>query len=169
MTAATDRGTRIAGRHVLFALLAFFGVMFLVNAIFVYFAISTFNGVETGDAYRQGLAYNSRIADEDAVRSRGWRGKMNLEPSGNLTLSLTDKYGSAVPGLFVRAKLGRPATDKFDQAMTLQEVAPGNYQAPAGPLAKGNWVVAIEAEQERSTGRFIAYRMKERIWLSPSK
>ena len=44
---------RIEGRHVLLALLGFFGFMLLANGIFLYYAVGTFNGFETTDAYRK--------------------------------------------------------------------------------------------------------------------
>ena len=51
----------IKGKHVLFAMLSFFGVILVVNGVFTYFALSTFTGVSTDDAYRRGRAYNQTI------------------------------------------------------------------------------------------------------------
>ena len=44
----------IAGRHVLSALIAFFGVMFIANGFLVYYAVSTFSGGERPNPYRSG-------------------------------------------------------------------------------------------------------------------
>jgi nitrogen fixation protein FixH len=44
---APRRPRKLTGRHVLLGLVAFFGVVFAVNAVLVRAAISTFGGVET--------------------------------------------------------------------------------------------------------------------------
>jgi len=61
----------IEGRHVLMALIGFFGVMFLVNGIFVYFAVATFSGGDTSDPYRKGLHYNETLQAADRQAERG--------------------------------------------------------------------------------------------------
>ena len=43
------------------ACIAFFGVMVLVNAIFLYLAVSTFSGGDASNAYRKGLHYNETV------------------------------------------------------------------------------------------------------------
>lgn len=61
----------IDGRHVLLGLVAFFGVMFVVNAIFVYFAVATFSGGDTSNPYQKGLHYDQMLeADECGLDTR---------------------------------------------------------------------------------------------------
>lgn len=160
-------GRKLTGRHVLFAFLAFFGVIIAVNVVMVYSALSTFNGIETPDAYRKGLAYNQTLAEEASQASLGWSGKLELSADRKLRLTLTDKAGQPVPGLAVSAKLGRPATDREDEALQLAEVSPGLYEAAAGKVAAGNWVVALEAGSPASGDQSVVFRMKERLYLKP--
>ena len=57
------RKTReLTGRHVLFCLLGFFGVVFAVNAVLVKAATSTFGGVETSSSYKAGLMFEQDVA-----------------------------------------------------------------------------------------------------------
>lgn len=51
------------GRIVLWALLAFFGVLASVNAFFVYTAVTTNTGVVTENAYEKGLRYNEILKE----------------------------------------------------------------------------------------------------------
>ena len=44
----------------------------------IYKALTTFGGVETPDAYRKGLAYNQRIAAEEAQAGLGWHDELSL-------------------------------------------------------------------------------------------
>ena len=60
----------LEGRHVLMALIAFFGVMLIANGIFVYFAVLTFSGGDTPESYRKGLNYNETIAAGASDRAR---------------------------------------------------------------------------------------------------
>jgi nitrogen fixation protein FixH len=63
----------ITGRHVLYAMLIFFGVIFVVNGVFIYLARSTFTGVSTEDAYHKGLAYNDVIRAAGSQHTLGWQ------------------------------------------------------------------------------------------------
>ena len=65
--------TGLTGRHVLLAMLAFFGVIFAVNGAFLYFALGSHSGVVAVEPYRKGLAYNQAIAAAEAQERRGWR------------------------------------------------------------------------------------------------
>ena len=42
---ANIKGKGLTGRHVALMLAAFFGLMFAVNGVFVYFALGSFSGV----------------------------------------------------------------------------------------------------------------------------
>lgn len=153
----------IEGRHVLLALLGFFGIMFLVNGIFLYYAVGTFNGFETRDAYRTGLNYNARIASDEAQASLGWRPLARYEgEAGRIVVEVRDTRGRAVAGLSVSGEVRRPATDKEDNTVVLAEVSPGRYEAPIS-LAAGRWVLSAQAfEGGRSAATF---RMKQRLWV----
>ena len=48
-------------KYILFAFLAFFGVIFVLDGIFVYTAISTQTGVIAEKAYEKGLNYNETL------------------------------------------------------------------------------------------------------------
>ena len=63
----------IEGRHVLLGFIAFFGVIFLVNGIFVYYALGTFGGGDTSDPYRKGLHYNDTLAEAARQADQGWK------------------------------------------------------------------------------------------------
>lgn len=166
MTATAKGSFEITGRHVLIALLVFFGVMFAANGVFVYFALSTFNGEETTDAYRKGLAYNERIEAEARLDQTRWQGKLSVSPdTGLLALELRDAQGAPVTGLEVLAAVGRPATDRFDHRIPLAEKAPGSYGAPLRNPAPGAWLVAVSASRLGSDGEQVVFRLKERIWL----
>ena len=47
---AETHDRRITGRHVLFGMLAFFGVVFTANGVMMWMAARTFDGVDEPDA-----------------------------------------------------------------------------------------------------------------------
>ena len=155
---------KIAGRHVLFALFAFFGVMLLVNGIFLYYAVGTFNGIETRDAYRKGLNYNERIASEAAQVLSGW--KLVAQYTGErqeLIVEMRDGSGRGLAGLSISGEIRRPVTDNEDQRITLHEIAPARYAAPL-KLTAGQWIFSAEVSRPGASG-VTAFRFKRRLWV----
>ena len=72
MAAPTRTPSRqLTGRTVLVWLVAFFGVVFAVNAVMIHAAISTFGGVETASSYKAGLAFEQEVEAGAARRTRG--------------------------------------------------------------------------------------------------
>lgn len=158
----------ITGRHVLFAVLGFFALVTGVNGIMIYKALTTFGGVETPDAYRKGLAYNQRIAAEEAQADLGWQDEVSLSAQDHaLTLLLKDRGGKPVSRAIVTATIGRSATNRFDQSLTLSESSEGHYQAAVSDLGPGAWIVNITASPGASSGKDTTFAIRRRLWLKP--
>jgi nitrogen fixation protein FixH len=154
----------LKGRHVLMVLCGFFGVMFIVNGIFVYFALATFSGGDTSDPYRKGLHYNDMLAADERQAERGWQTAVAYDDkTQQLRVSLIDKAAEPVSGLHVAVMLSRPATSKDDRHLRLEEVSRGVYAADVG-LAPGVWVLAM-ASREADEGRGSAFRLKQRLYI----
>ena len=75
-------GKRLTGRHVAIMLAAFFGLMFAVNGVFVYFALGSFSGVSEKDAYKRGLSYNQEIDHHTRQLARNWHSEINFMQTG---------------------------------------------------------------------------------------
>jgi nitrogen fixation protein FixH len=163
-----DSDRQITGRTVLYVLLGFFGVMFVVNGIFTYFAVSTFNGLVTESSYRKGLEYQDRLAAESAQERLGWDAELALAGRGEeLRLTLAGDDGQPVSGRLVRVHVGRPATDKFDQTVLLNETTPGTYTREITLPGDGNWLASLEVLEGYDEAKSVVYRMKKRLWLKP--
>ncbi len=124
---------------------AFFAVVFAVNAVFVTTALRTMPGVVTEHAYEQGLAYNKTLAAEKKQEKLGWHGKATLE-GGVLAFTLSDKAGKPISGASVRAEITRPVAAGHDQKAVLQEATGGLYQAKIELPLRGLWNVRIFSE-----------------------
>ena len=158
----------LRGGHVLAFFLAFFGVIFAVNGVFLYAALSTHTGLVAQEPYRKGLHYNDRIAAAARQEALRWMPDLRLvAESGALTLALTDASGLPVPGLEITGAIGRPSTVQHDTKLALSETAPGRYAADVGAREPGDWLVTLEAARVSDAGRDIVYRLRRRLWLKP--
>ena len=156
----------LTGRHVLMALLGFFGVIFLVNGYFLRAALSTYSGIVAVEPYRKGLQYNQRIADDARQGALGWIDAIDVAADGTLSVTLRRADGTAVSDQAISGGIGRPSTGDHDQAFRLREVEPGRYAAGVGKLAGGTWVVTIEARGAEGDQEPV-YRARRRLWLKP--
>jgi nitrogen fixation protein FixH len=152
----------LRGRHVLLGLVAFFGLIFFVNGVFVYYALSTFGGGDTSDPYRKGLHYNDTLTEAAREAERAWRAELSYNATaGGLALKLRDKGGEPVAGLHLDANVGRPATDREDLSANFHEIEGGKYVAEL-KLAPGQWVVQLRSEELSREGD-PTYQLKQRV------
>jgi len=165
MVSNIHRERGLQGRHVLMAVLGFFGTVFLANGVFLYAALSTYTGVVAQEPYRKGLEYNERIAAGQRQEQLGWTAKATLTREDGLNIVLQDAAGAPVSGLFVAGLLGRPSTNRQDRQIAFTEVEPGRYSAPSDDLEPGAWLVNLEAKWPGTGASEPVYRLRKRLWL----
>lgn len=158
----------ITGRHVLFAMIGFFAIVFAVNGVFLYSALSTHTGVVSNEPYRKGLAYNERIEADAVQQERNWYVDLTIpDAAGDVRLALADAQGRPVAGLGLSGRLGRPSTGDLDQQLAFKEAAAGTYVAPISALQSGTWVIDVQASELKTNGEEIVWRMRKRLWQKP--
>jgi nitrogen fixation protein FixH len=154
----------LRGRHVLLGLIAFFGLIFLVNGIFAYYAITTFGGGDTSNPYQKGLDYNDRVEEAARDAELGWQAQLTYgAASGRLAFSLTDRDGHPVSGLHFSGTIGRPATDREDLSAKFNEAERGGYAAMVR-LAPGQWIVQLHSDELSRAGDPV-FRLKQRVFV----
>lgn len=159
----------IGGRHVLAAMLAFFGVIIIADATMIYKAVSTFGGLESANAYRDGLAYNARIARDARQSASGWHDAVEVLPNpARVRVSFKGADGQPIENLRIEAVLGRPATNRSDMLLRPQELTPGVFEAPIGDSpAPGTWIATIKAFQAGGAADEPVYQTRRRLWIAP--
>jgi len=145
----------IKGWHVAVAMVAFFGVIIAVNAVFLTQAYRSHPGQVAPKPYEAGLIYNAELDRQRAQAALGWRAAAEARADG-LSVVMQDRDGAPLRGLTVTAILQRPATEHGRSELTLTETAPGRYGAAKADLS-GVWDTRIEARAE-SGPAFIAER-----------
>jgi nitrogen fixation protein FixH len=158
-----DGGRPLTGRTVLIWLVAFFGVVFGANAVFVRFAVSTFGGVETESSYKAGLAFGR---DTEAARSqeaRHWHVEASLaseEAGTSIVVTARDPKGQALPSLEATMQLTHPTNRRDDAVVVVSQTGPGQFEGHA--IARpGQWDLVIELWR----GEERMFRSKSRITL----
>jgi nitrogen fixation protein FixH len=141
---------RVTGRTVLFSLIAFFGVISVVNGVMIHAAISTFGGVETASSYQAGLAFAHELEAAQSQEALHWKVDGKFHVTAGVTLldiDARDAAGKPLSGLEARAWLSHPTDRRFDRDLTLREAPSGHFAATVGN-APGQWDLLIEFSRD---------------------
>jgi len=144
----TPRKTReLTGKHVLFCLLGFFGVVFAVNGVLVKAATSTFGGVETSSSYKAGLIFEQDAARAERQDALHWQigGRLSRDNDGTavLDISARDAKGVLLPGLTAHARLAHPANERLDRDIALNGAGTGQFHGEVQAHA-GQWELIVD-------------------------
>jgi nitrogen fixation protein FixH len=161
-----QRRQGLQGRHVASIFFAFFAAVFAMNGAMIYSAISTYSGIVSNEPYRKGLHYNERISAGERQARLGWTDTVAVSHDGHIVVTLADGNGSPVIGTSISARLGRPSSNRHDIQFDLVESAPGRYEAQAGRIDDGNWIIALEIRRDANSAD-PDYRARRRLWLTP--
>ncbi len=142
----------LTGRHVLYMLLAFFGVMLAVNIYFTVAAVKSFRGEDVPRSYRQGLEYNQTLAARAVQNDMDWSVRAN-QIDDRIVLLFQDNDGQAITQLSVEAKLRHPVDTARDLPVKFSPNAEGRYEATNIPLG-GKWLLVGTASNSAQKFKF---------------
>jgi nitrogen fixation protein FixH len=142
--------SELKSRHVLFMLLAFFGITIAVNITMATYALTTFSGEDVSDPYLKGLAFNKTLAAHSAQGRLGWTATIDVRGAGKtattIEVSLRDRESRALNGLTVEATLRRPTDASLDRTVAFTADGEGRYAATVAGLARGQWDVVARVK-----------------------
>ncbi len=147
---------QFTGRHMLFAMLAFFGVIIAVNLTMAAFATKSWTGLVVKNSYVASQAFNRELEQAKLQAARGWTGNISYS-NGAVVLSLTDKAGQPVLLDAPVARIGRPAFEQADHRVVMVHQGKGIYHAK-DKLQPGIWQVSV-----RGTSSHGDYRLDSRL------
>jgi nitrogen fixation protein FixH len=137
------------GKHLLWLMIVFFGIVIAVNATMAVLAGSSWTGLIVKSSYVASQHYNERLEAARLQDELGWRSQLEAT-SGRLVLTMRTRTGEALAGLTARAKLARTVKEDEDMVFELEERGLGEYHADMA-LAPGLWLADVEAVD--ATGR----------------
>ncbi len=151
---------RFTGRHMLFAMLAFFGVVIAVNLTMAVFASTSWTGLVVKNSYVASQAFNRQLEQARVQAARGWTGKIAYR-DGAIVLSLADKEGQPVLLDTSVVQVGRPAFEQADHRVAMVHQGNGVYHA-SDVLQPGIWQVSVRGTSSRGD-----YRLDSRLIIKP--
>lgn len=136
-------------KYILFAFLAFFGIIFSVDAFFIYKAITTQTGVVSERAYEKGLHYNQIL--QEAEKQPLIEDKVIFE-NGVLGWDLRNLEDADEKSAEVTARIIRPIQEGYDFDVTLENKGNNIYQAQIDLPFKGLWEAKLERKWNGKEG-----------------
>ncbi len=160
MPTPTTQPKTFTGRHMLFAMLAFFGVIIGVNLTMAVFANNSWTGLVVKNSYVASQAFNRQLEQAKIQATWGWNGRITYR-DGSVVLSLLDKAGQPVLLDTSIVQIGRPAFEQVDHQVAMIHQGNGIYHAD-GMLEPGIWQVSVRGTSSRG-----GYRLDTRLTVPP--
>lgn len=126
------------GRHLLFVMLAFFGVVVAVNLTMAFVAGSSWTGLVVQNSYVASQQFNEKAHEARAQAALGWQGRLEIA-GGHIAYTLADANGLAVGATGGTVNFRRPAYESEDETVELAPEPGGSLGAPHG-LRDGIWI-----------------------------
>ncbi|MGE0179021.1 MAG: FixH family protein [Sphingomonas sp.] len=135
---------RFTGLHMTLIIVAFFGVVIVVNMVMAVAASRTFGGKVVDNSYVASQRFNQWIAEGRAQARLGWTGRPTLNPNRQVVLELV-RAGAPVDGASVHAVARHPLGRAPDLALGFIG-ANGRYVSTTA-LPAGRWQLQIEVRR----------------------
>ncbi|BBC72358.1 conserved hypothetical protein [Altererythrobacter sp. B11] len=141
MTAqGTQRAARpFTGWHMTGILVAFFGVVMLVNFTMARFASSTFGGIVVENSYVASQHFNGWLEQAEAQKKLGWDVVTTWRPDGRLVVQVS----RAPAGLTVRGDARHPLGRLPDHLLEFTAIGGGRYLSD-GVLPAERWTLRLD-------------------------
>ena len=128
----------------------FFGVIFSVDAFFIYISQKTWRGVVTENSYQKGLKYNQTIAEEKKQEELDWKMTISFnyfsQNKGVLLVNLQDRNSQPITNAEITVEIRRPTQEGYDFSQKVEFIG-GLYEAKINFPLKGQWDFLIKAKK----------------------
>ncbi len=159
------RPFELKGGHVLAMFVAFFVVVFAVNATMMTVALRTMPGLDARNGYDPSQTYNRQIAAARLQEGRGWRADAAVSLTGDVALvsvSLVDRDGEALRDAQVTAQLKHPTDKRRDHAIALAGRT-SSFAGETSGISEGFWDLVIEARLAGDSAPSFVSRQRIRL------
>src|SRR5690606_14944805 len=151
------------GWHMLAIMLAFFGVIIVVNLIMAYNAHHSWSGLVVQNSYVAGQEFNEKSEIGKQQAALEWQVEENYS-DGTFSYQIKYKNGEAVDVMGASALFKRPVGDAQDTLINLEVTGPGTMSAPV-QLDDGAWIMEVNT----NAGLEYPYRDVKRIHVRNGK
>ena len=145
-------GKPFTGRHMAMILIAFFGVVIIVNLVMARFAVTTFGGKVVENSYVASQQYNEWLERAEVQERLGWDEVVSVDPDRHIRLAVR-KDGAALTGLAVTATLNHPLGRAAPVPVRFVAAADGSLRS-ASPLPAGRWRLDLGVRHGADTAQY---------------
>ncbi|TCU39163.1 FixH family protein [Rhizobium azibense] len=139
-------GKGFTGRHMLFIMLVFFGIIISVNMTMAWYASSSWSGLVVENTYVASQEFNKKAQAMQAMAKSGVSGEFALQ-DGLIVYRLRNRDGSPAAADAVTAHFKRPVGDHEDFVIRLSKNRDGHFETRHRVLS-GDWIVEIVSKNE---------------------
>lgn len=161
-THADPAPREFTGKHMLFIMLGFFGIIISVNVGMAVLASSTWTGLVVKNSYVASQQFNGHLVASRLQEKLGWQGTLSYK-NGAVEFILLDKESRPINLDMASVKIGRPAFEQKDQTIVLVKTGAGTYRADVA-LEEGPWAFSLHAKIGDQP-----YRLETRIDVSAAE
>jgi nitrogen fixation protein FixH len=150
-TMPSKKEFRFTGWHMLASMIAFFGVIIVVNLFMATLASRSWPGLVVKNSYVASQEYNDQLSQAKVQAQRGWVSHVSYR-DGTIEFGLRDRQRAIIELKDVAVFIGRPAFEQQDRRLELSE-AGSVYRATGVDLADGVWMLRVDGRTDRATYR----------------
>jgi nitrogen fixation protein FixH len=129
-------------------LVAFFGVVILVNLVMARLAIGTFGGIVVENTYVASQHFNRWLEQAEASEALGWDATVERREDGKLEVQLS----GAPAGVTLAAEARHPLGHQPDADLAFEYRGGGRFLSDER-LPAGRWIVRLAATNGERTWR----------------
>jgi nitrogen fixation protein FixH len=141
------------GRRMAIIMVAFFGVVVVVNLTMATLATRTFGGTVVDNSYVASQNFNSWLRNARNQAGLQWKEETRLDASGHLVSQVHSPSGP-VRGAVVEAHASHPLGRAPENRIMLASQGDGQYRS-AVALPPGRWIVRLSVRQDGREARFL--------------
>ncbi|MEM1039952.1 MAG: FixH family protein [Pseudomonadota bacterium] len=143
--ATTSSSFRFTGYHMAACMIAFFGVIVVVNFSMATMASRSWTGLVVKNSYVASQKFNQDLAASAQQAATGWRSVVAYG-DGFLTVEMSNRNGAQPQVRDAVVHIGRPAFEQQDRSVAASVVEGSSQIALPLDLAPGDWFVRFEAK-----------------------
>jgi len=147
-----SKGRGFTGRHMALILVAFFGVVIVVNVAMARLAVTSFGGTVVDNSYVASQHYNKWLEQGRRASALGWTPVLARTADDRLSVTLSGPDRAPLSNALLSAIAQHPLGQADDHALTLHEIQPGLYISDT-TLPKGRWQVNLDIKRSAQSMR----------------
>ncbi|AMO72132.1 FixH family protein [Sphingorhabdus sp. M41] len=154
MSEKTPAVKKFTGYHAAAMIVAFFGVVVVVNLVMAQFALSTFSGTVVDNSYVASQKYNEWLEQARNQKEYRWTVSPAFRKAGKAAITITAEDGTALQKATMTAVAEHPIGQSDPFEVSFAQTGTGEYHSVQS-LPEGRWKLKIIITQDDKNMRVV--------------